>query len=171
MGFQANSMKNENTYIPPILSMTQMARLLNLSRSRFYQLINEEVLLPPIYSLDNRRPHYTEQMARRNLEVRRSNVGINGRIIIFYGARNKSQKITPRKTTVKEKPSNQSPNHHADLIDSLKGLGLENITASQIEAAITKCYPDGTENIDKDEKLRTIFRHLKRRNKEHNQRT
>ena len=165
-------MKNENTYIPPILSMTQMARLLNLSRSRFYQLINEEILLPPIYTLDSKRPFYTEEMARRNLEVRRSNVGINGQIIIFYAGRNKTTNTTPRKTTVKEKPSKQSPpDHHADLIDALTGLGIENITGSLVDVAITKCYPDGVENVDPDERLRTIFRHLKRRNNEHNQRT
>ena len=166
-----NISSNDNTYIPPVVSMTQMARLLNLSRSRFYQLITAGILLPPIYSLNSRRPHYTEEMAKRNLEVRRANVGINNQIIIFYAGRNKTTNTKPPKTTVKEKSSKKSPpGRHDDLIDALEGLGIENISASQVDTALSKCFPDGTDNIDKDEILRTIFRHIKRRNNEHNQR-
>ncbi len=162
----------DNQYIPPVVSMTQMAKLLNLSRSRFYQLITEKILLPPIYSLNSKRPYFTEEMARQNLEVRRSNVGINGQIIIFYAGRSKTTNTDPHKKTVKEKPTKQSsPGRHGDLIDALEGLGIENITDSQVDAALSKCFPDGTDNIDKDEILRTIFRHLKRRNNEHKQRT
>ena len=166
-----NISSNDNPYIPPVVSMTQMARLLNLSRSRFYQLISGNILLPPIYSLDSRRPHYNEEMARRNIQVRRSNVGINGQIIIFYAGRNKTTNTTPTKTTVKEKPSKTSPGRHDELIDALERLGIENVSASQVEDALSKCYPDGTDNIDKDEILRTIFRYLKRRNNEHKPRT
>ena len=160
-----NISSNDNTYIPPVVSMTQMARLLNLSRSRFYQLISAGILLPPIYSLNSKRPFYTEEMTRRNLQVRRNNVGINGQIIIFYAGRKNTINTKPPKTTGREKPSKQSPpGRHDDLIDALEGLGVENITAAQVEAAMTKCYPDGTDNIDKDEILRTIFRYIKRRN-------
>ena len=163
---------NEDQNIPTVLSVSQMAQLLSLSRSRFYQLVAENILLPPIYTLDSKRPFYTEEMARRNLEVRRSNVGVNGQIIIFYAGRNKTQNPPPRKMTVKEKPSKQSPpGRHNDLIDALTGLGLENITGSLVEAALQECFPDRVEEVGPDEILRTIFRYLKRRNNEHKPRT
>ena len=48
---------DNNPNIPDILSITQMSKLLNLSRSRFYQLMSENIFLPPIYSPENKRPY------------------------------------------------------------------------------------------------------------------
>ena len=78
---------NNNSHIPEILSIAQMARLLNLSRSRLYQLITENIFLPPIYSPENKRPYFTSDIARKNLDVKQNNVGINGKICMFYTSR------------------------------------------------------------------------------------
>ena len=80
-------MSKENNYIPAIIGMSQMAKLLHLSRSRLYQLIDAGILLPPAQLLSNKRPIYTKEMAMRNLEARTNNTGINGQIIMFYTAR------------------------------------------------------------------------------------
>ena len=165
-------MTDQNTTIPAAVSMTQMARLLNMSRSRFYQLINEGILLPPIYSLTNKRPFYTDEMAQRNLEVRKNNVGINGQIIIFYSAKNKVvhslHKVRTTKNTSKKETNNSE---YVDLIDGLEALGMADVKSSQIEKAVADSFPGGTENVDQDEILRAVFRHLRRRNTEHKQRT
>ena len=122
-------MNSNSVYIPEYVSMTQMAKLLNLSRSRLYQLISEEILLPPIYSLNNKRPLYTSKMVRRNLEVKKNNVGINGQIIIFYSA--KSKLVQTVKKTKKKSQSENSK--YEDLIDELEALGITDIKSSQIE--------------------------------------
>ena len=150
--------------------MTQMAKLLNLSRSRFYQLISEGVLLSPVYSLDKRRPFYTDEMASRNIEVKRTNIGVNKQICIFYSAKNKTTNTTPSKTRMKaKKQSFQS--RHDDLIDALEGLGLENITNNQIDTALSESFPDGIDNVENDEILKMLFLSIKRQNSEHKQRT
>ena len=157
--------------IPQYVNISTMAKLLNLSRSRLYQLVEQGVLLKAVYLLNNKRPVYTKEMAVRNLEVKNSNVGINGEIVMFYSARNTSIQ-TPKK--IIKKPAEQiviSPEKHVDLIDTLESLGLENITSSKIDTAIQDCFPDGTENVTEDYILTEVFRHLNCRNSEHKPRT
>ena len=73
--------------VPAVASISEMARLLNLSRSRFYQLIEQGVFIPPILSTDNGRPLYRAEMIIRNLEVRRTGIGANGKEVMFYASR------------------------------------------------------------------------------------
>jgi predicted DNA-binding transcriptional regulator AlpA len=161
-------MNSQNQTIPTIVSMTDMAQLLNMSRSRFYQLINEGILLPPVYSLSNRRPFYTSEMAQRNIEAKRNNTGIHGQVILFYSTRaevaQKTYKTKPAKV-VEAKGKKQTANDkYTDLIDWLACLGLEDVTPSQIRSAVAFCFPDGTENVAEEKILTSVFRHLKRRN-------
>jgi hypothetical protein len=70
-------MFDNNMTIPEYINVSTMAKLLNLSRSRLYQLTDQGVLLKPVYLLNNKRPVYTREMAVLNIEVKNSNVGIN----------------------------------------------------------------------------------------------
>jgi len=160
-------MNDNNMNIPEYINISTMAKLLNLSRSRLYQLIDQGVLLKPVYLLNNKRPVYTKEMAVHNLEVKNNNVGINGKIIMFYSARTPT--TTKPKKTVKKSTDQKivSPAKHVDLIDALESLGLENITSYQIDSAIHKCFKNGTENISEDDILTEIFRYLNRQNTEH----
>ena len=160
-------MNNKFSDIPLYINMSAMAEFLQLSRSRLYQLIDQGVLLKPVYLISNKRPIYTREMALCNLQVKQNNVGINGEIIMFYSARIQA---TSNKSKKPAEKSSLSSNKHHELIEALESLGLENITASQIDSAILKCFPDGTENVSEDEILREVFRHLKCRDPEHKQR-
>ena len=149
-----------------------MAELLQLSRSRLYQLVEQGVLLKPVYLVANKRPVYTKEMAVRNLQVKQSNVGINRSIVMFYSVTPATKQTKIRQTT--KQPKEQpvvSSNKHTDLIETLEALGLENVTSSQIDSAIAHCFSDGTLEVSEDEILREVFRHMNRRNSEHKQRT
>jgi hypothetical protein len=161
----------DNINLPPYINVSTMAKNLCLSRSRLYQLIEQGILLQPVYLLNNKRPVYTKEMAVRNTEVRNSNVGINGEIVMFYSARTPIT-IKPKKT-VKELTDQKSvsSDKYNDFIDALESLGLENISSSQIDSAIHKCFPNGTKNISDDDILTEVFRYLKCRNSEHKPRT
>ena len=163
-------MNEKNTNLPPYINISTMAKLMNLSRSRLYQLVEQGVLLKAVYLLNNKRPVYTKEMAVRNLEVKNSNVGINGEIVMFYSARNTTVPA-PKKTTKKPAEQTTDPPKHTDLIDALESLGLENITSSKIDTAIQYCFPDGTENVTEDYILTEVFRYLNCRNSEHKPRT
>src|SRR6266852_5321463 len=65
------------------VTMSEMARMCSLGRSRFYQLIGT-AFPNPVYELSTRRPFYTEEQQLVCLEVRRRNCGIDGKPILFY---------------------------------------------------------------------------------------
>ena len=165
-------MKENYMNIPEYINISTMAKLLNLSRSRLYQLVEQGVLLKPVYLLNNKRPVYTKEMAMRNIEVKNSNVGIHCEIVMFYSARTPMTSTKTKKATAK--PTDKeivSSDKHADMIDALESLGLEDISSLQIDSAIIKCFPDGTENISEDDILTEVFRYIKRQNTEHKPRT
>ena len=69
------------------VTVTEMARMVGLSRARFYQLVNEGVFPPPVYCVRTRRPIYVEDLQKVCLEVRQRHCGVNGRLVLFYSAR------------------------------------------------------------------------------------
>src|SRR5580692_5565936 len=101
-----------------VVSVAEMARMVGMSRARFYQLVEQGIFPPPLYRIDTKRPFFNQDMQEVCLEVRRRNCGINGRPVLFYarrlGAPISKAKATPPKTSHK----------HADLIEGLRALGL-----------------------------------------------
>ena len=158
---------DNNVHIPEILSIAQMARLLNLSRSRVYQLTTEGIFLPPIYgsSEKSKRPYYTAEIAQRNIEVKRNNVGVNGKLCMFYSSRNNSSLSTHRKKSEGKKAIDKSTeDNHQDLKEGLIALGLSNVSDGQIESALKKSFPQGRANTSDGEILRAVFLSIKHQN-------
>ena len=141
-----------------VVSISEMARMVGLSRSRFHQLIG--TTFPwPLYSLSTRRPFYDEKLQRLCLEVRRRNCGIDGKPVLFYARR-------PVNLTAVQKPRKAKPakNYPADLLDGIKGLGLVNVTGDQVAEVVNQLYPRGVDGTDRGEVLRTLFLHIRRQN-------
>jgi hypothetical protein len=160
---------NINNNIPAVVSMSQMAKFLKLSRSRLYQLVDAGILLPPAYLLSNRRPIYTRDMAMCNLDAKYNNTGVNGQVVMFYSARNvvhSASKLNQR--SVPKPKTNKSGNKHKSLIEELECLGLEDVAGVQIDDAIAELFPDGTANISQDDILVSVFRHIKCQNSNDN---
>jgi hypothetical protein len=130
-----------------VVSVAEMARMVGMSRARFYQLIGS-AFPPPVYDVSTRRPFYVEEMQTMCLEVRRRNCGIDGHPILFYCRR-------PAISTPKKKSSPKTA-CHADLIEALKGLGLVT-TAIQVDAVLNEVFPKGTHNVASGEVVRAIF--------------
>jgi hypothetical protein len=142
-----------------IVSVAEMARMVGLSRSRFYQLIGS-AFPQPERQPETDRPIYTEEQQEVCLEVRRRNCGIDGKPILFY-ARRPGIALTakPSKPKLETKGKNV-----AALIEGLNSLGLTTATGAQIEQATKELFPNGNAGIDQSEVLRTVFLHLKRQN-------
>ena len=158
-------MTNNNPSIPDILSMSDMARLVNLSRSRFYQLVSEGIFLPPIYNIENKRPYFTKEIAEKNLQLKRNNVGANGKIVLFYSSRSSSSytKIGRGSRKVESnRPAAQS--NHQDFREGLAALGLRDVSDAQIESAVRSSFPQGAADVADEEILRQVFLSIKRWN-------
>src|SRR5271170_6487813 len=92
------------------VTIAEMARMVGLSRSRFYQLIGKAMPEP---SRDEAgRPYYSEEQQRTILEVRRRNCGIDGKPILFYAPRNSVPVSSPKRPAKK-----QSNDQHAEIVE------------------------------------------------------
>jgi hypothetical protein len=132
------------------VSVSEMARMVGLSRQRFHQLVQAGVFPQP--QRQDGHPFYDEPTQQQCLEVRRRNCGVNGRIVLFY-ARRSPAPTRPKKPT-------PAPTPHADLLDGLKALGLV-ATAADVGVAVKELFPQGTAGIDGGEVIRAVFLHLR----------
>jgi hypothetical protein len=148
-----------------VVTVSEMARMVGLSRARFYQLQKAGVFPAPERDSETGRPFYTEEQQKVCLEVRRRNCGVNGKPILFYARRapTTTAPARPRKGTAKP-PKNQ----HADLLDALHGLGLLAVTAAQVGAAVKEVFPQGTAGVAEAEVVRAVFLHLRRQDSGNN---
>ena len=120
------------------ISIADMARMVGLSRARFYQLMG--TTFPwPVYPLSNRRPFYDEKLRDLCLEVRRRNCGIDGKPVMFY-ARRVNPIISARKPR-KVTPAPKTAAGHDDILDGLKSLGL--LTARRTRPRYRSAEPLG----------------------------
>jgi hypothetical protein len=142
-----------------VVTVTEMARMVGLSRARFYQLVESGVFPTPVYCVSSRRPMYVEEQQEICLEVRRRNCGVNGKPILFYarGHRLPTPAVKPSKPAItKPKPTA----NHTELIDGLSALGLS-VNSAQVSEAVAELFPAGLNGTDRGQVLRTVFLRIK----------
>lgn len=154
--------------IKAAISIADMARMVGLSRARFYQLMG--TTFPwPVYSLSNRRPFYDEKLQTLCLEVRRRNCGIDGKAILFYAKRiSTTVPVRKPRTVTPPSPSSKVNAGHDDILDGLRSLGLTTATLPQVTAAVNELFPEGVENVPVGQVLRAVFLRLKRQDRADN---
>jgi len=131
-----------------------MAAALDLSRARFYQLLDSGILPQPIYDIRTRRPYYDLELQEQCLRVKATGVGINGQYVLFYAPRKKAQDGPQR-------PAKKKTTKHQDLIETLDAMGLE-VSEEQVELALKSLYPQGMNGQDQGLVVREVFRFLKK---------
>jgi len=77
----------DNIVTKSAVSVTEMARMVGLSRARFYQLVRRGTFPPADQDSVSARPCYCEEKQRQILEARRRNCGVDGKAILFYSRR------------------------------------------------------------------------------------
>lgn len=145
------------------VTVADMARMVGLSRARFYQLVQAGVFPAPERHVETGRPFYGEELQRTCLEVRRRNCGVNGQPVLFYSRRLPSSTSAARPRKMKARPE-PKPDPLAGLVDAVKALGLKAVTPAQVAAAVAEEYPSGTASVDEGEVIRAVFMRLKRQN-------
>lgn len=133
------------------VSISEMARLVGLSRQWFHQLVQAGVFPPP--QRHDGRPYYDEATQQICLEVRRRNCGVNRQVVLFYARRQPAAPTRPKKAT-------PAPAPHADLLDGLKALGLVSVPAADVGEAVKELFPQGIAGIDQGEVIRAVFLRL-----------
>lgn len=139
-----------------VVSVSEMAKMVKLSRARFYDLVKQGTFLQPVYSLINRRPCYTAEMQQENLLARQTGIGCNGMYTLFY-ERKPSQ---PRPEASSPRPT-ASRADYSSIIEGLRSLGMDGVTTVQVEEAVASSFPNGTQGIEGGYILRAVFRYLR----------
>jgi len=145
------------------VSLSEMAKACQLSRSRFYELITEGIMPAPMYDVITRRPLYPQELQRECLHVRASNIGISGRYILFYQRRQQVLAVAGAGSSRSRRAPQAASSAPCDeLVETLNALGLTGVSEQQVQAAIRACYPNGVNGADESEVIRAVFRHLRR---------
>ena len=145
-----------------VVSVTEMARMVNLSRGRFYELVKAGIMPGPIKCSRTCRPLFTRELQQQALAVRETNVGVDGQYVCFYAQRQPRAVPLPRQTAQEPKPT---PNAEplADVLQGLRELGMDGVPTSAVASAVAECFPGGTSGVDDGVVLRSVWSHLRGR--------
>jgi hypothetical protein len=143
-----------------VVTVSEMARMVGLSRARFYQLLKAGVFPQPERDAETGRPFFNEELQKACLEVRRRNCGADGRPVLFYARR---VPVVPAPAKPRKATPRPPRNEHADLTDALRGLGLASVPPAQVGAAVGEVFPHGTAGVADAEVVRAVFLHLRRK--------
>ncbi len=141
-----------------VVSVSEMARMVGLSRARFYQLLGT-TFPKPVTDEASGRPCFPEELQRVCMEVRRRNCGVNGRPVLFY-ARRLQPTVTRR--PLKPKPPVQRDRLLAEVAVAVRALGLTVVSDGQVGAVVRELYPAGLAGADLNGVIRAVFLALRR---------
>ncbi len=158
-----------------VVSVSEMARMLGLSRARFYQLMKAGVFPKPEQSPETKRPFFDREKQEQCVKVRRTNQGVNGQVILFYAMRTPASAPPPastrqpRRRTGSERPRRSTEDATInELRHGLAQLGVSQVTEASVRTALAQTYPDGWLNVDHAELLRAVFDRLNRQDSHDN---
>ena len=117
-----------------IYSIKAVCKLLRLSRSQFWNLQKQGIFPVCLKDQTTGRHYFNEELKDVCVEVRKTGIGINGYHHLFYDPRKPSCK--PRKV------KSQNNGEMSAYLEILKSMGLDGITAKEIELAIISMYQD-----------------------------
>jgi len=135
-----------------IISISEMAQTVQLSRARFYQLLEQGFFPKPLIDERSKRPYYDLELQQKCLECKQSGIGADSSIMLFYSPRKNG--TVPRKTEKKTDP------FITELVETLESMGLS-VSEKQVQQGLIEIYPDGTDDVEQGVVIRELFRHLK----------
>ena len=135
-----------------IVSITEIAQMLQLSRARFYQLLEQGFFHKPKYDDRSKRPYYDLALQQKCLEYRQSGIGSDGSFMLFYSPR--------KKENVSDLKRKRIDPVVKELTETLETMGLET-TAKQVQQGLIEIYPDGIGEEEQGLVVRGLFRYLK----------
>ena len=137
-----------------IVSVTEMVHILQLSRSRYYQLVNSGFFPKPKIDSRSKRPYYDTELQQKIVECRQSGIGVDGSFMLFY---------SPRKSaTVSHLRKKKIDPQVKEMTETLESMGLET-TVNQVQQALSNIYPEGTDTVEQGLVVRELFRYLKQK--------
>ena len=156
-------MQKAPTNMRQATSVTEMARLVRLSRSRFYQLMDLGIFPQPMRHPRTKRPYFDHEQQAQCEAVRASGRGVNGEPVLFATMLRRSKKSED----VVKRPRGEQRGNECSIVDEivhgLIGLGKPAVSREAIKTALVESYPSGYADVDAPTLLTTVYRWLRRR--------
>ena len=139
-------------------SVAETAALCGISRARFYDHIRSGAMPPPVYCVRTRRPLYLADVVALCVRVRETNVGWDGRYVLFYDR----QPACPPSTTAPApcrsgRRVTSAPDPLAqEMAETLKAMGVRS-SDNVVAAAIGRQCPSGVSEATFEADLRAVF--------------
>ena len=131
-------MSDKNDFVA-VCSVSEMARRLELSRARFYQLQNADVFPKPIRDDHTKRPFYPLYLQQKCMEIRKTGIGLTGKPVIFNASRKNN-----RANACTNGLDSEFNGFCGELVGVLKEFKLK-LTRGKIKTALQQIRPDGLE--------------------------
>ena len=137
-----------------IFSVSEICQMLQLSRSRYYQLVNSGFFPKPLHDDRSKRPYYDLALQKTIVECRQSGIGVDGSYMLFYSSR--------KTETVSQNRKKKASPVVKELTETLESMGLD-VTVEQVQQGLSELYPDGTDEVAQGVVIRELFRWLKQK--------
>lgn len=147
-------MNNKMNITKPYISISELCQMLQLSRSRYYQLVKSGYFPKPLIDERSKRSYYDENLQQKCIEIRQTGIGVNGSMLLFYSPRQNGNSPKKRKQKINTEVQ--------EFTDTLKGMGLD-VNPKQVQGALNELYADGVENTDQGLVIRELYRFLKQK--------
>jgi len=138
------------------VTVSEMADLCEISRSRFYELMKAGVFPKPVQHPSSSRPLYDLDLIAKCLEIRATGVGLNGPVLFNRKIKRAAQPRPRQQRLQKERPTDPLVQ---SVLDVVIALGLPT-TAKAVSDALSACFPNGTDGHDLGAVGRAVFLHL-----------
>lgn len=150
-------MSGNNRPVKAAITVSQMAELCEISRSRWYELVDAKVFPAPVVLLPIKRPVYDRTLIEKCLQIKESGIGLSGSPVVFN---RKLKKVwsTKQKATPPAKRQTGAPLIEP-IFDAVKALGLTT-TMLAVTDAVAAIYPTGIEGQDQGDLIRKTFLYL-----------
>lgn len=143
--------------IKAAVSVSEMAEMCDLSRSRWYELVDAGVFPAPVVILPIKRPVYDRTLIEKCLEIKRTGIGMAGTPVIWNRKRKTSW---PTKPKAKPVAKEQRPDTLMEpIFEAVKALGLHT-TLQAVTDSVAALYPTGFADQNQGDVIRKTFLYL-----------
>jgi hypothetical protein len=139
------------------VSVSEMAEMCQISRSRWYELVESGVFPKPVLLPSLKRPVYDRGLQEKCLQIKATGIGLNGAPVLFN---RRARKTGQPRQKVQRPARDQRPDPAIEpILEAIKGLGLAT-TAQAVCDAVAVLYPSGIDGADLGDVVRKVFLHL-----------
>ena len=121
------------------VTVSEMAEMCQVSRSRWYEMVETGIFPKPIRLPSVKRPVYDRELIAKCLEIRATGIGLSGPVLF----NRKSTKAAQPKSRLQRPVKNEPVDPANELIlDAIKALGVST-TQQAVSDAVAVLYPTG----------------------------